>query len=117
MKRIVLGVAFATALAGAAWAGGMDSRIGNTTIATDANGVESRIYYNADGTLTGKQADQEFEGTWKLDGTTICLTTDPALPDQPNPLCVPFVEHAVGDTWTVGEGAQKRTITIVAGIQ
>jgi hypothetical protein len=91
----------------------MATRYGNTTITTDASGVQSKIYYNADGTFTGKQAGMDFKGTWKIDGSTICLGTDPALPGQPNPICVPVSAHKVGDSWTTG----GRTVTLVQGIQ
>jgi hypothetical protein len=91
----------------------MASRYGNTTISTDANGVQSKIYYAADGTFTGTQSGQNFKGTWKIDGANICLNVDPALPGTPNPTCVPVTAHKVGDTW----GGGGRTMTLVQGIQ
>ena|ERR1700733_10878194 len=114
MRKIILAtlaLAFSTSLAFADDI--MASRYGNTTISTDASGVQSKLYYNADGTFTGKQAGMDFKGIWKIDGATICLTTDPALPGQPNPLCVPVAAHKVGDSWTAG----GRTVTLVQGIQ
>ena len=36
---------------------------------------------------------------------------------MPNPTCLPVAAHNVGDTWTAGEGAMKRPITLVKGIQ
>jgi hypothetical protein len=96
------------------------SRFGNTTIATTASGQTVKSYYNADHTFTTKSGAQAFDGTWKVDGDTVCLTysSATALPHgMTNPTCVPIAAHAVGDTWTVGEGLQKRTITLVQGIQ
>jgi hypothetical protein len=96
------------------------SRFGNTTIATGASGQTAKLYYNADHTFTMKTGAQSASGTWKLDGSTVCLTYSSSMPLPPgmtNPTCVPITAHAVGDTWTVGEGAQKRTITLVQGIQ
>jgi hypothetical protein len=91
----------------------MASRYGNTTITTDASGTQSKIHYNADGTFTGNQSGMDFKGTWKIDGGTICLTTNPALPNQPNPVCAPVSAHKVGDSWKAG----PYTVTLVQGIQ
>jgi hypothetical protein len=115
MRTILLAAAVLMFSASLAFADDiMATRYGNTTISTDASGVQSKLYYSADGTFTGKQAGMNFKGTWKLDGSgNICLTTDPALPGQPNPLCVPVAAHKVGDSWTAG----GRTITLVQGIQ
>ena|SRR5258707_3948278 len=115
MKRIILGAALLAAMSVPAFAGDeiMASRIGNTTITKDAAGTENHIYYNADHTYTGKQGTFMFKGTWKIDGGTICLTSDPPIPNTPNPTCAPISEHKVGDTWTAG----PYTVSLVAGIQ
>ena len=89
------------------------SRFGNTTITKDANGNENHIYYAADGTFTGKQGTTMFKGTWKIDGSTICLTSATPIPNTPNPACAPVSTHKVGDTWTAG----PYTVSLVAGIQ
>jgi hypothetical protein len=92
----------------------MASRYGNTTITTDQSGVQTKIYYAADGTFTGKQANLSFNGTWKLDGAGgICLTFAQQVPGTPNPLCAPVTAHKVGDSWS----AAGRNITLVQGIQ
>ena len=114
MRAILLATAFAIAATAAiADDGVLASRFGNTTITKDANGNETHIYYAADHTFTGKQGTNAFRGTWKIDGGTICLTADPAIPNTPNPACVPVSPHAVGDTWTAG----PYTVSLVAGIQ
>jgi hypothetical protein len=91
----------------------MATRYGNTVISTDASGVQSKTYYNADGTFTGKQGTADFKGTWKLDAGNVCLTFEPALPNMPKSFCVPASAHQVGDTWP-GVGS---TVTLVKGIQ
>lgn len=92
----------------------MATRYGNTTITTDASGVQSKIYYSADGTFTGKQGAATFSGSWKLDSSnTICLTFNTPVPGAANPTCTPVAAHKVGDTWS----AAGRTITLVQGIQ
>ena len=115
MRIIVLAAAFAAASISLAHAGDdvMASRFGNTTITKDANGNESHIYYAADHTFTGKQGTATFKGTWKIDGTTICLTADTPIPNTPNPACAPVSAHALGETWQAG----PYTVSIVKGIQ
>lgn len=115
MKKILIGAAFALAAVMPALAGDevLASRFGNTTITKDAQGNERRVYYKADHTFTGKQGTAEFSGTWKIDGSTICLTTAQSVPGLPNPVCTPVEDHKVGDSWTAG----PYTVTLVAGIQ
>lgn len=114
MRTVQLGFAMAMALSSAALADDvMATRFGNTTITKDASGTERHVYYNADGTFTGRQGSLTFGGTWKVDGGTICLTTSPAVPGLPNPTCAPVSAHKVGDTWTAG----PYTVSLVSGIQ
>ncbi len=122
MRAILMGAAAAALLSSAALADDsvLASRFGNTTIATMANGQTLKLYYNADHTFTSKIGDQTSNGTWKLDGGTVCLTyaNPAALPaGTANPTCVPVAAHNVGDSWSVGAGDQKRTISLVKGIQ
>ena len=114
MRAIWIGLG-AALLAGSALADDsvMASRFGNTTITKDASGAERHVYYKADGTFTGKQGTVSFGGTWKINGSMICLTTSPSIPGLPNPACAPVSAHKVGDTWTAG----PYTISLVAGIQ
>lgn len=115
MRRFLIATAVLTLPATLAFADDiMASRYGNTTIATDANGVQTKIYYNADGTFTGKQGTASFNGTWKLDASgTICLTFSAPVPGATNPTCAPASAHKIGDTWS----APGRTMTLVQGIQ
>jgi YD repeat-containing protein len=113
MRSLLIAAAFALTATAAYADDVMASRYGNTTITTDASGVQTKLYYNADGTFTGKQGAFSFSGTWKLDGSTICLTFNPAPPGAPNPTCTPVSAHKIGETWNGG----GRTITLVQGIQ
>lgn len=114
MRTIVLAAAFAALTVSTAYADDiMATRYGNTTISRDAAGNESHLYYKADGTFTGKQGANSFSGTWKINGGTICLTATPAIPNTPNPACVPVAAHKVGDTWKAG----PYTVSLVQGIQ
>lgn len=115
--RILLGAVAALALsATAAFAGDevMASRIGNTTITTDASGQSSKIYYEADHSFTGVQADQQLSGTWAVNGSQVCLTfTSAPPPGYPNPICTPVAAHNVGDSWSSG----PFTVQLVEGHQ
>jgi opacity protein-like surface antigen len=114
MRTLLLAATMAAACVTAAHAEDvMASRYGNTTIATDAKGVQTKIYYKADGTLTGKQGTMAFKGTWKVAKGQVCLTTQPEPADMANPFCRPVVSRKVGDTWKVGD----RTVMLVKGIQ
>jgi hypothetical protein len=115
MRTVLLVAAVLALSSGMAFADDvMASRYGNTTITTDASGVQTKLYYAADGTFTGKQGNASFNGTWKLDGSgNICLTFAQAVPGAANPTCVPVAAHNVGDTWKAGD----RTVSLVAGIQ
>ncbi len=115
MKKILIAAAALALSTSFAFADDiMASRYGNTTITTDASGTQSKLYYNADGTFTGKQAGQTFNGTWKLDGSgNICLNFAQPIQGAPNPTCVPIAAHKVGDSWSGG----GRSMTLVQGIQ
>ena len=116
MRTFLLTAAFAALSVSAAYADDvMASRYGNTTITTDAAGLQAKIYYNADHTFTGKQNGVDFKGTWKLNdaSTSICLTYDKPPANTPSPLCAPIAAHKVGDKWS----AAGRNLTLAPGIQ
>jgi hypothetical protein len=99
----------------------MASRYGNTTDSVDSQGIHTKLYYSADHTFKANVAGTQVHGTWKVDNGTICLTfVDPPAnmpPTMPNPTCLPVTAHKVGDSWTTGDGAMKRSVSLKAGIQ
>jgi hypothetical protein len=114
MRALLLAATMSIASVSVAYADDvMASRYGNTTIATDAKGVQTKIYYKADGTLTGKQGTMAFKGTWKVANGQVCLNTQPEPMNMANPFCRPVEARKVGETWKVGD----RTVTIAKGIQ
>ncbi|MGN6149869.1 MAG: hypothetical protein ACTHPD_15125 [Rhizomicrobium sp.] len=116
MRAFLFAAAFAAASISVAHAEDvMASRFGNTTITTDAAGIQAKIYYKADGTFSGTQGGVDFKGTWKLNeaGNGICLTYERAPTNTPSPLCAPIAPHKVGDKWS----AAGRNLTLVQGIQ
>src|SRR5262249_34504308 len=114
MRAVLLGaVAFAFTTSVALADDIMATRYGNTTITRTADGTENHVYYNKDGTFTAKQGSATSQGTWTIDGGTICLNANPPIPNTPNPACAPISAHKVGETWTAG----PYTVSLVAGIQ
>ena len=123
MRAVVLGtiLSFALALPAFAEEDVMAARYGNTTDSVDAKGIHTKIYYSADHSFKAAIADLQVHGTWKVENGNVCLTfVDPPanLPSTfPNPTCLPVTAHKVGDTWTTGEGAMARSVSIKPGIQ
>jgi len=118
MRLVLLCAAMTAMTAGAALADDsvLASRFGNTTITKDGAGNETRLYYAADHTFKVKAQGQTTNGTWKIDGGTICLAyANPAAlaAGTPNPTCVPVSNHKVGDSWSAG----PYSVSLVAGIQ
>ena len=114
MRSLLLAAAFAACSISLAHAADiMAARYGNTTIVTDSKGVQTKLWYKADGTLSGKQADLSFTGTWKVAGGKVCIKTTPVVPGMEPPFCPPVVAHKVGDTWN----SQGRSVKLVAGVQ
>ena len=64
MRTMILAAALAAFSVSFAYADDiMASRYGNTTVATDAKGVQTKIYYQTGGMLTAKQGAMDFKGT------------------------------------------------------
>jgi len=114
MRTIMLAASFAALSASLTYADDiMASRYGNTTIATDAKGVQTKIYYAAGGTFTGKQGTMNFKGTWNVADGKVCLHFDTPVPGYPEPFCPPVAAHKIGDKWKAGD----RDVTLVKGVQ
>jgi hypothetical protein len=119
MRPLLLAVSLAALSATAALAADdvMAPYYGNTIVATGGT-VETHLHYNADHTFTMTAGIfRSFKGTWKIDGGNVCRTFESPPPGAPNPLCVPFEPHKLGDSWTVTMGDQSRTLKLVPGVQ
>src|SRR5262245_1157178 len=98
LTRILISAAAALLLAGAAWAGNMEARFGNTVVATAPDGTVTKFHYDKAGTFTatitqpGKPA-VTAKGKWRQDGDKLCLTSDTAFgPFEANKeACVPLM--------------------------
>jgi hypothetical protein len=126
-KTIVVAGATTGLLIGAALAGSMEARFGNTVVATSTTGITTKVFYNADNTVTvsitpKEGAATETRGTWRQDGTNICVTPEAAFGpfEAGKENCIPLQGDKIGDTWeTKAKNAQgveqTTTVTIVAG--
>ena len=95
-----------TFLAGAAWAGNMDARFGNTVVAKAPDGTVTKFHYDKPDSFTAAiaapgQQVVNAKGKWRVDGTNVCLTSDTAFgPFEVNKeRCVPLMGDKVGDSW------------------
>lgn len=92
----------------------MDNLFGNTLVVKSARG-NARLWYNPDGTLTGRDdKDQELSGTWTIDGVSLCTRIAKPLP-RPDHRGT-MEPHAVGDSWEDHRADGTTTLlTIEAG--
>lgn len=118
MKRILAAVAVAAFSASMAIAADdlMASRYDNTVVVKAADGKETKLHYNKDGTLAVTQPDGT-KGTakWVVKDGKLCITAD-AGPTAGKENCNPLAAHKVGDAWeqTLADGS-KVAVSIVAG--
>jgi hypothetical protein len=100
----------------------MANFFGNTVVSTGGI-AEVHTHYRPDRSFDMVASrlgfSRTFKGTWALDDKgMLCRTfVGDAPPDTPNPLCLQFTSHKVGDTWTIDMNGSSRTVTLKAGIQ
>jgi hypothetical protein len=100
----------------------MANLYGNTVVSTGGI-AEVHTHYRADHSFdmvaSRMGISRTFKGTWAIDAKgTLCRSfVGDAPPDTPNPLCLPFAPHKVGDTWTIEMNGSSRTVTLKAGIE
>jgi len=127
MTRTLATAAATIMLVGAAWAGNIEARFGNTVVAKAPDGTVTKFHYDKAGTFTvtseqpGKPA-VNTKGKWRVEGDKVCLTAEAAVgPFEANKeRCVPLSGDKVGDTWkSKSLGADGKPVdvdvTIVAG--
>ena len=122
--RIILAAAAALLIPVSAYAAGdmMSGTYGNTVVGKSAM-FESHTHYNADHSFNASYSSamgtMEAKGTWAInDKNELCRTFDSPPPGSPNPLCVAWAAHKVGDSWTVPSPAGGSVaVSLVAGVQ
>jgi hypothetical protein len=125
MRIILAATAALVVVSGTAWAGDdiMANYYGNTVVGKTMMG-ETHTYYNADHTFTGRAMgmgqERDYKGTWNIDATgQLCRTyvPEPPMPGMPNPVCLAWTAHKVGDTWTATTARGSVDVSLVKGIQ
>jgi len=90
------------------------SRVGNTVVAKDPDGTETRLYWRPDHTFSATRPGWRTEGTWAVKGSSLFLHYNVARPhmgsDEEMKNATP---RKVGDVW----GMADRKVTLVAGEQ
>jgi hypothetical protein len=90
------------------------SRVGNTVVAKDPDGTETRLYWRPDHTFSATRPGWKTDGTWRVQGASLFLHYNIARPnmgsDEEMKNATP---RRVGETW----GMADRQVTLVAGEQ
>jgi hypothetical protein len=90
------------------------ARVGNTIVAKDPDGTETRLYWRPDHTFSATRPGWKTEGTWKVSGSSLFLHYNVPRPnmgsDEEMKNATP---RNVGEVW----GMADRSVTLVAGEQ
>jgi hypothetical protein len=90
------------------------SRVGNTIVAKDPDGTETRLYWRPDHSFSATRPTWKTEGTWAVKGSSLILHYNIARPgmgtDEEMKSATP---RQVGEIW----GMADRKVTLVAGEQ
>ena len=90
------------------------SRVGNTVVAADPDGTETRIYWRPDHTFSARRPGWQSEGTWQVKGSQLCLHYNIARPKMGSDECMASATpHKIGDVW----GMDDRHVTLLQGNQ
>jgi len=121
--RLILAATAALLVSTAAYAGDdiMANYYGNTVVGKSQMG-ESHTQYKADHTFTSAlsspMGSMDAKGTWAVNAKNeLCRTYESAPPGMPNPVCVPWASHKVGDSWQITYNGRTTDISLVAGVQ
>jgi hypothetical protein len=122
--RLILAATAALLVSTAAYAADdiMAATYGNTVVGKSAM-FESHTHYNADHSFSAAYSSamgsMEAKGTWAVnDKGELCRTFANPPPGSPNPLCVAWTSHKVGDTWTMSTAnGGSVAVSLVAGVQ
>lgn len=125
--RMATTLVAAAFLIGAAWAGNMEARFGNTVVAKAPDGTVTKFWYKKDNTFTAKVEQPgkpavDVKGKWRQDGDKLCVTAETTFGpfEAGKERCIPLSGDKVGDTWKGQslDAAGKPVavdVTIVAG--
>lgn len=90
------------------------SRVGNTVVAKDPDGTETRLFWRADHSFSAVRPGWKSEGSWRVSGSSLLLHYDVPRPnmgsDEDMKNATP---RKIGDVW----GMADRKVTLLAGEQ
>ena len=113
MRKRILVQIFATCLASkmaSGQASPLDSAFGNTVAIVDAEGFETDVFVEKNGTFTGRLPDgSKFQGVWRLRGSEVCFTE--TAPYARSPLCFPDNLQTSGVKWH-GKDAEGTSVSV-----
>lgn len=90
------------------------SRVGNTVVAKDPDGTETRLYWRPDHTFSATRPGWQTEGTWGVKGSSLFLHYNVARPNMgSDEEMKDATPRKVGEVW----GMADRKVTLVAGEQ
>lgn len=90
------------------------SRIGNTIVAKDPDGSETRLYWRPDHTFSAARHGWKTEGTWAVKGADLFLHYNIARPHMgSDEVMKNAVPRKIGESW----GMADRKVTLVEGEQ
>lgn len=120
LTRILATAAASAFFIGAAWAGSMDARFGNTVLAKAPDGTTTKFLYDKPDTFTAKieqtgKPAVDAKGKWRVDGDKLCITSETAFgPFEANKeRCVPLMGDKAGDKWqTTSKDAAGKDVTV-----
>lgn len=90
------------------------SRVGNTVVAKDPDGTETRLYWRPDHTFAATRPGWTTEGTWGVKGSSLFLHYNIPRPNMgSDEEMANATPRKVGEVW----GMADRKVTLVAGEQ
>lgn len=90
------------------------SRVGNTVVAKDPDGTETRLYWRPNHSFAATRPGWKTEGTWAVQGSSLLLHYNVARPNMGNDEEMKnATPRKVGEVWSMAD----RQVTLVAGEQ